>query len=295
MSSSTNRPVVVGIDGSASSDAALRWAVGAARRRHTRLRLVHAVDWSRSAASSAADAPSIDLLRDLGWSVLTTAMADLEDGDVAVETHLGDGRPAPVLLDEGRHAQLLVLGSRGRSDLVGLLSGSTSLQVAMHATCPVVVVRADGRDRSTGRSAGRVVVGVDGTEVSEPAIRFGFEEAADQGVGLTALHAWDWPYPDDGASREGQWAAAQEAEEAVLAERLAGWSEKYPDVHVTRVTRRADPAWALVHESAGAALTVVGTRGSGGFSGLMLGSVSHAVLHHADGPVAVVRTSGDRS
>ena len=292
MSSNARKPIVVGIDGSASSDAALRWAVVAARRRHTRLRLVHAIDWTRS-VGALEFMPSIDVRRDMAWSVLTTALVDLEDLDVPVETTLGQGRPAPVLLDEGRRAQMVVLGSRGRSDLVGLMTGSTSLQVAMHASCPVVVVRAGVPEQSDGRSAGRVVVGVDGSEISEAAIAFAFDEAAAMGVGLTALHAWEWPDKPADAAHAGLWSAAQEAEEAVLAERLAGWSEKYPDVDVTRVTRRADPAWALVHESAGAALTVVGSRGSGGFRGLLLGSVSHAALQYADSPVAVVRTGED--
>lgn len=291
MSHSSSAPIVVGIDGSSSADAALSWAVEAARLRHTRLRLVHAIDLTWT-ASSPAFAPPVDAQRDMAWSVLTTAMVDLEDVDVAVETSVGTGRPAPVLLEEAERAQLVVLGSRGRGDLVGLLTGSTSLQVAMHATCPVVVVRAGLPEPARGRSAGRVVVGVDGTEVSEAAIAFAFEEADLRRVGLTALHAWDWPEHVD-ATHHGLWAAAQEAEEAVLAERLAGWTEKFPDVDVTRVTRRADPAWALVDESAGAALTVVGSRGSGGFKGLLLGSVSHAALQHADAPVAVVRTRGD--
>jgi nucleotide-binding universal stress UspA family protein len=230
----------------------------------------------------------MDVRREMAWSVLTTAMVDLEDVEVRVETSLGEGRPARVLLDEGRSAQMVVLGSRGRSDLVGLLTGSTSIQVAMHATCPVVVVRADVGERPHGP----VVVGTDGTEISEAAIGFAFSEADAMRVGLTALHAWDLP---DGHLNDAdiRWAGVQEAEEAVLAERLAGWSEKYPGVDVTRVVKRADPAWALVRESASSALTVVGTRGSGGFKGLLLGSVSHAVLQHADSPVAVVRTTGD--
>lgn len=293
MSSPVRQPIVVGIDGSARSDAALRWAVDAARRRHTRLRLVHAIDWTKSPGSALAFTPSIDVQRDMAWSVLTMALADLADVDVPVESSLGVGRPAPVLLDEGWRAQMVVLGSRGRSDLVGLLTGSTSLQVAMHASCPVVVVRSGVPDQSKGRSAGLVVVGIDGSEISEAALAFAFEEADAMGVGLTALHAWQWQDKPADDAHAGVWAGAQEAEEAVLAERLAGWSEKHPDVFVIRVTRRADPAWALVHESAGAALTVVGSRGSGGFRGLLLGSVSHAVLQHADSPVAVVRTGED--
>ena len=292
MSHTASAPVVVGIDGSASAGAALDWAVAAARRHRTRLRLVNAIDLVRS-TSSPELLPPIDDLRDLAWSVLTSAMVDLEDVDVAVESSVGIGRPAPVLLDEAEKARVVVLGSRGRSDLLGLLTGSTSLQVAMHAPCPVIVVRAGLPELAGGRAAGRVVVGIDGTEVSESAIAFAFEEADAMRVGLIAVHAWEWPERHVDTAHGVPWAAVQEAEEAVLAERLAGWTEKYPDVEVTRVIRRADPASALVDESAGAALTVVGSRGSGGFRGLLLGSVSHAVLQHAGCPVAVVRTEGD--
>jgi nucleotide-binding universal stress UspA family protein len=294
MSRITSSTIVVGVDGSTSARTALAWAVDAARRRHSRLRLVHAVEIASPGRTSPGLKPPAHGERDLAWSVLTAAIADLDGLDVTVESHLGVGRPAPVILDQARDALMIVVGSRGRSDLAGLLTGSTSLQVSMHAPCPVVVVRDGVPENLHGRSTGRVVVGVDGSEVSESAIGFAFEEADIREVGLTAVHAWRW---SDQATHFPHlvWEDAQEEEQALLAQRLAGWGEKYPRVHVVQRTRRSDPALALIAESAGAALTVVGTRGSGGFKGLLLGSVSHAVLQCAYSPVAVVRTIGAES
>ena len=290
MSFTTRSPIVVGLDGSPSSDAALAWAIDAARRLRAPMRLIHAIDLTRYAGRWQDLTPAVDTQRDQARSVLAPALAGLKYGELAIESYVELGRPAAILLEQSANAQLVVVGSRGHGDLVGLLLGSTSLQVAMHADCPVIVVREPLPGQEPGRSAGRVVVGVDGTEVSEAAIRFAFEEADTRRLGLTALHAWQLPDAEFEVALPTEWAAAQERERAVLAERLAGWGEKYPDVDVIHKTRRADPASALVTESAGAALTVVGSRGAGGFRGLLLGSVSHAVLHHAGSPVAIVRT-----
>lgn len=290
MSFTTRSPIVVGLDGSPSSDAALAWATDAARRLRAPMRLIHAIDLTRYAGRWQDLTPAVDTQRDQARSVLAPALAGLKYGELAIESYVELGRPAAILLEQSANAQLVVVGSRGHGDLVGLLLGSTSLQVAMHADCPVIVVREPLPGQEPGRSAGRVLVGVDGTEVSEAAIRFAFEEADTRRLGLTALHAWQLPDAEFEVALPAEWAAAQERERAVLAERLAGWGEKYPDVDVIHKTRRADPASALVTESAGAALTVVGSRGAGGFRGLLLGSVSHAVLHHAGSPVAIVRT-----
>jgi len=290
MSFTTRSPIVVGLDGSPSSDAALAWAVDAARRLRAPMRLIHAIDLTRYAGRWQDLTPALDTQRDRARSVLAPALAGLKYGELAIESYVELGRPAAILIEQSANAQLVVIGSRGHGDLVGLLLGSTSLQVAMHADCPVIVVREPLPGQEPGRSAGRVLVGVDGTEVSEAAIRFAFEEADTRRLGLTALHAWQLPDAEFEVALPAEWAAAQERERAVLAERLAGWGEKYPDVDVIHKTRRADPASALVTEAAGAALTVVGSRGAGGFRGLLLGSVSHAVLHHAGSPVAIVRT-----
>jgi len=291
MESTTRAPIIVGLDGSAGADAALTWAAEAAHRRGVRLRLVHATELTASAGRRADRALPVETVGDMAWSVLTMALVELEDADLAVEAHLGSGHPTTVLLQQAQGAQMVVLGSRGHGAFVSLLLGSTSLQVVMHAPCPVVVVRPGAPDASEARSAGQVVVGVDGSELSDAAVRFAFEEADSRGVGLTGVHAWLTPPVDLDATGAELWQAAEQEERALLSARLARWSDKYPDVAVRQHVVRSDPVSALVAESAGALLTVVGSRGAGGFTGLLLGSVSHAVLHHAGSPVAVVRTT----
>ena len=293
MTPTSRSPIVVGLDGSPGADAALAWAVEAARRRKATLWLVHAKDLVRFGDRWLALLPPVET-QPMTWSVLTASLVELEDVDVADEPYLDLGPPVDVLLERARDAQMVVVGSRGHGGFVSLLLGSTSLQVAMRAPCPVVVVREPVVGGELGPSAGRVVIGVDGSAMSDAAIRFGFEEADSRGIGLTAVHAWQSPEITPDAAPSDVWRAAEEHERAVLAERLAGWVEKYPDVAVTQRTVHADAAAALVNESAGAALTVVGSRGDGGFTGLLLGSVSHAVLHYAGSPVAVARTDGER-
>jgi nucleotide-binding universal stress UspA family protein len=134
----------------------------------------------------------------------------------------------------------------------------------------VLVIR--GQDNAVGP----VVVGVDGSAGSGAAVGFAFEEAARRGTGLTAVHAWG---------------ALEGAESRVLSESLAGWSQRYPEVAVRQELVRGRPAAALIEQSRSAQLVVTGARGRGSFAGLLLGSVSQAVLHHAECPVVVVRTS----
>jgi nucleotide-binding universal stress UspA family protein len=185
---------------------------------------------------------------------------------------------------------VVVVGHRGLGGFTGLLVGSVGVQVAAHAAGPVVVVRP--HSAAAGASAGRVVVGIDGSPLSRAALGFGFEAAARRGVGLTAVHAWTEPVstgPGDMLPLVYDADDVDAEETRLLAEALAGWAEKYPDVPVDRKVVRGRAAEALVAESAGAALLVVGSPGRGGFTGLLLGSVSQAALHHADCPVAIVR------
>src|SRR5690606_3692092 len=168
----------------------------------------------------------------------------------------------------------------------GLLLGSVAVGLGGHARCPLVVVRAVQDSEPTAP----VVVGVDGSPLSDPALAFAFEAAAVRGVALEAVHAWRELVGDLDMATLLDWDAIETEERALLAERLAGWAEKYPDVPVRRVVTRERPARVLVEQSRGAQLVVVGSRGRGGFTGLVLGSVSHAVLHHAHCPVAVVRS-----
>jgi nucleotide-binding universal stress UspA family protein len=276
------RPVVVGVDGSAAATAALGWAVEEARRRSVPLQIVHVVDQRHSDAFTRANPLYVAEERRVAERVVDDAVMHVRGlaADVDVRPALEVGPPAVVLLARSAAAELMVVGSRGRGGFTGLLLGSTSLQVAMHASCPVVVLR------GPAAPADRIVVGVDGSPSSELAVRFAFDRAQQTARGLTAVQAWHAPAAHVEARSGGPERAGKE-QQALLAERLAPWRERYPEVDVVEKTPRGNAAAVLIGEPA--ELLVVGSHGRDGFGGLLLGSVSHAVLHHARCPVAVVR------
>jgi nucleotide-binding universal stress UspA family protein len=208
--------------------------------------------------------------------------------ELAVEQDVVDGLPVPVLSAEAARAQLVVLGDRGLGGFTGLLAGSVAVALATHAPCPVVVVRGP-TPGAPPPSDGPVVVGIDGSPTSEAALAFAFEAADLRGVPLVAVHTWTDYQMESTMTAVLEGDAIDADEHRLLAERLAGWGEKYPDVPVQRLVTRYRPARTLVEQSAHAQLVVVGSRGRGGFVGMLLGSVSHALLHHAGCPVAVVR------
>ncbi|KAA9159764.1 hypothetical protein FPZ12_019225 [Amycolatopsis acidicola] len=201
-----------------------------------------------------------------------------------VETEVSIAAPAKALLAESRGAQLLVLGMTGQSAFPGLMVGSLPAMLAAHAYCPVTVVRGESRP-------GPVVAGIDGGPLSDAVVGMAIEEAAHRGVPLIAAHAWSDADFDGGAVQPYfGWEPVAEAEKQVLAESLAGWQDKYPDVTVDRVAVRDRPRHLLLEWSRTAQLVVVGSRGRGGFAGLLLGSTGQALVHHAQGPVLVVRS-----
>ncbi|WP_433618699.1 universal stress protein [Dactylosporangium sp. CA-139114] len=271
--------VVVGVDGSHDGVRALQWAAADAARRHRPLHLVQACE--RQDAVPAAE------------RIISRAVVDARDvaADLRITTEIVAERPVPALLNAARHASLVVVGSRGFGGFAALLVGSTGLQLAAHAECPVVVVRRPGD--ADGPEAGRVVVGVDGSHDAGHALGFAFEQAAFRGAGLTAVHA----YWFSSAAEAGGIAAVvydedevREEQRRMAAESLAGWRERYPEADVRLNIVRGPAGGVLTDASGGAELLVVGARGHGGFPGLRLGSVSQAVLHHARCPVAVVRS-----
>ncbi|NMH97725.1 universal stress protein [Pseudonocardia acidicola] len=276
------RPIVVGVDGSEPSTHALEWAVDEARRRGRPLRLVHGLEHSGHPHAAEQE-------RAAAQEVVDTAVAQTAGSGLDVQPVLEVGSASAVLVKEGPDAEMIVLGARGHGGFGGLLLGSTSLQVAMHAACPVVVLRKGAEDVVDGPSAGRVVVGVDGSPHSQRAAGLAFEEAQSRGVGLTAVRSWLAPEIGITASPPVEWREAQRHEQEALSASLAEWRALYPSVEVVEKTVREDPAGALIDESAGAVLLAVGSHGRGGFGGLVLGSVSHAALHHAHCPVLVAR------
>lgn len=290
----TSQPIVVGIDGSASARHAARWAAAHAQRHGLPLRLVHTYEIPLGYPPGIVDPDTIrTAYREQGSHWLREARDAVSEiaPELDVDLALERAPVAPALVEESHRAAMIVLGTRGLGGFTGLLLGSTAVAVAGRAHCPVVVVR--GRHGEEPASLdGPVVVGVDGTLAGEAAIAFAFAEASSRGCPLIAVHTWTDSLVEEalaGGVTLDTRPLAERAEE-VLAERLAGWQEKYPEVTVTRDVVRDQPAAAVLRHAATAALVVVGTRGRGGFRGLILGSVSQHLLHHAPCPVAVVRT-----
>ena len=282
------RTVLVGVDGSPSAMRAVRWGAAEAARRETPLRLVLAFAWPHEALRRPGGQE--EMHRD---ALVTAARAQLDVAAAAavrdepgldVQQQLIVGSPIPVLAQEARRAQLLVLGDRGLGQVEGLLVGSVAGALAPHASCPVVVVRG-GDDPPASLP---VVVGVDGH--SDAAIAFAFEAAAARRVSVVAVHSWWQPvFEPEMAGVLFDREAIQAEEERILAQRMAGWTEKYPGVFVERRVIADSPARGLLEQARAAQLVVVGSRGRGGLASLVLGSVGNVLLHRSPCPVAVVR------
>jgi nucleotide-binding universal stress UspA family protein len=291
-----NEPVVVGVDGSPSSLDAVAAAAGEARLRGVGLRVVHAFLWPALPVSLGPSpmGPPEGGLRNAAERVVAQAVEHAREAEpeTEVEGEIAVGEPLTVLEARSHDAALVVVGSRGLGGFTGLLLGSTAVHLSSHSRCPVLVVR--GRPDPTGH----VLLGVDGSAAGEAAIGFAFAEAALRGAVLVAAHTWNnWTGPVSGGPAEPlplvyDVDMLRDEEERVLAEALSGWQAKYPDVTVRRELMEGRTRQALIEASGSAQLLVVGARGRGGFSGLLLGSVSQAVLHHAHCPVAVVRGPG---
>ena len=285
------RTVVVGVDGSPEALRAVRWAVPEARRRQAVLQLVTALAWTEDpkvGLPALSKAPYGQYLREAAEKGLAAAadVATEVDPDVPVEREVVLGFPAGALLERSQSAELLVVGDHGRGRIASAVAGSVALSVAARSACPVVVVRGAIPD-----GALPVVVGIDGTPLSEAAIPFAFDAAAARHVPLIAVHTWLDEINDPALAELVDWQTAAVRAEEVLAERLAGWGEKYPDVPVQRLVARGRAGHALLDEAARAQLAVVGSRGHGEIAGLLLDSVSNALVHGAGCPVAIVRSA----
>ncbi|MFI9152442.1 universal stress protein [Streptomyces sp. NPDC053367] len=287
-------PVIVGVDGSTSSLAAVDVAAREALLRGAPLRIVHAFGHPSAHPPSGA-AP---------WSPGDFGLEPMVRGEVAraeerahetapgveVTRSVVSGDTVEVLEIESRSAALTVLGSRGLTGFSGLLLGSTAVHLAAHGHCPLMVVR--GRPDP----AGPVLLAVDGSPAGEAAVEFAFAEAALRKAPLVALHVWNtWSeraYEGPGDPLTAVVADAdrlREAEQHLLEEAVARCRTAYPRVAVELRLVRSRVRNALIDASRDAQLIVAGARGRDGFTGLLLGSVSQALLHHAHCPVAVVR------
>jgi len=278
----TTYGVLVGYDGSASSDQALNWAVREAKARGTVLTVCLAwTEWYDAMPASAVAPGDVaaDHARRAAEHVAAGGLRMAQDllGGQNVRLLVIYGSPAAVPCDHSAVADMVVVGSRGRGGMSRLLLGSVGLQVAAHAQGRVIVVR--GHWRPHGCVPGPVVLGADGSACSRAAAAFAFEEAALRNAPLLAVCALaDTPGSLGGSGR------MQEGFEQVI----GPLEKQHPEVTVLRQISPGAPRDALLAAAYHAQMLVMGARGLGGIHGMMLGSVSHAVLHHAPCPVAVV-------
>lgn len=289
MSMATNTAVVVAVDGSKQALVAVRWAARTAKRANRPLHIVSASPGLAPRFSLRPLSAEEEIHRaakeyaDRATSEAAEAAEKAAPG-VRTERDVIEGKPSLVLRQVSSRAYLLVVGRRGLGGVRGLLMGSVSTDVAAHADCPVVVVPAEG-----GSAEGPVVIGVDGSPVSTEAIEQGFQQAEFLDTSVTAVHAYG------GFSGQAYFADSravltrmrEEAEEA-LGSQLAGHREDHPDVQVESVVTTGHPAEQISELSEQAQLVVLGSRGRGGFRGLVLGSTSQAVLQVAACPVMII-------
>ncbi|GAB1639937.1 universal stress protein [Krasilnikovia sp. MM14-A1259] len=301
---SADPAVLVGTDGSEGAQAAVRWAAVEAVRRDTDLIILHAHDesWARlprdrGRQARFAPAAVIDLTGNEAEAVVSAARAAAQAiaPRLAVHTEVVAGDPVQALLSRAPEVGVIVVGHRGRDGFTSLMLGSVSQRVATHSACPTVVVR--GRDMAIG---GPVVVGVDGSADSDHVLEAAFTAAAARRAPLLAILAYPMLLPAVGFGAPSpipvELEQLQSDAEQELEQSLAPWRAKFPEVTVqTRVTG-GGAARQLVGASHSAQLVVVGSHGSGVVTGVLLGSVSLQVLHHADCPVLVARAvTSDRT
>ncbi|MFJ2666354.1 universal stress protein [Nocardia fluminea] len=286
MPAPTIRPVVVGVDGSESALAAVRWAAHAAMLRGAPLHAVHAM----SSGWDLGDHLGVIALHDHGFHTAgkaalaaaeAVAIAETAPYPLTVSTSLVSPAPVSALRREARHGQLLVVGARGLGKFERTVLGSVSGALARHSKCPLVII--PGAQPPVSRQL-PVLVGVDGSPASHRAVRFAIEEASRRGVGLTAISVWMDSRP--GVSSAEMTANAHN----LLSRSLAGYGESFAEVPVTRLVVKGDPAHRLLRAATEAQLIVLGH--TGGLTRAVHGSVSRTVLHTTTTPFVLVGQQG---
>jgi nucleotide-binding universal stress UspA family protein len=290
-SPTTLHGIIVGIDGSSWAKDAVQWAAREAIRHNVPLTLIHVLPSPLVMTWPDLPLPAsfLEWPREEGRTIIRDAIVVAEavtGHSIQIDSDMVAGPAVAALADLSKEAQMVVVGCHGRGRLHQVM-GSVSAGLIHHAHCPVVIVH-DDDPLIADPDFASVVVGIDGSPASESATAIAFDEASRRGVSLVALHASsDW----SGRQRPNIWPAVEQRGHEVLAERLAGWQERYPDVDVHRVVVVDNAAEHLVERSKRAQLVVVGSHGRGGFAGMLLGSVSSAVAQSVRIPIIVARAS----
>ena len=284
--------ILVGVDGSDMAVNAVRWAAKTAKLEGADLKIVSAYTTTTSDYAPGLVIPQdvIDAIRGEVSKYVQDAAKVAEEVAPGLTIHgsIAEGDAAHVMIDFSADAEMVVLGSRGLGGLKGLFLGSVSTSVAAHAKTKVVIIPTEAT-----LGDGPVVVGIDDSKVSDGAVAEAYRQADLRKAELIAVHTWT---PLDADALHGFGLSADEIDQmsdqavGAVSERMAGYGTDYPDVEVKRVVIPEEPGKAIL-EAAGdsAALIVMGSRGRGGFTGLLLGSRSKKVLHHAQVPVMIVR------
>lgn len=307
--------IVVGVDGSDQSICALVWAAQEAERRRTTLHLVAAYTVPIFAASGLDGGyATVDdaVIREGAETVLKQAATKIAHRNIDMHATVETGDAAGVLMELSEDAELVVVGSRGRGGFVGRLLGSVSSALPAHAKCPTVTIplccapRLEEagvpapQDRSGGPSLRAdevekiVVVGVDGSEQARAAVLVAAEQAVRWGMPLRVICAVP---PFTGSLAWVPTPLDRDALHADIEVQLQAGREwlgsHFPGLEITSRLYDGAPVEVLIEASRNCELMVVGTRGRGGFAGMLLGSTSQGVLHHAKGPLMVVPDHAD--
>lgn len=283
--------IVVGIDESEAAAAAADWAADEAQRRHAVLRLVHGYVLPQNAGYPDYESLPNDMqfeIRQQSQRLLDRVGSALTAGrpDLSVDTLATYARAATAVRTASEHAILTVVGAGSAARIPGVPVGSVALAVASSNPVPVAVIHTG----FAGQPSGPVVVGVDGSRLSDTAIGFAFDEASVRGAELVAVHAWSDFFLDGRLqSPLVDPKVLLQEERALLSECLAGCRERYPEVVVRHILVRKSPSAALLEYAAEAQVIVVGSHGRGGFTRMLLGSNSRALISHARCPVIVAR------
>ena len=293
MSTAIERPgIVVGVDGSCAAQVAVDWAARDAALRDLSLTVVHIATGLETWPKMSLPAGFGEWQRNRGHQIIDEAVHIASEAargagqHLPIKTEMYYSATIPTLIDMSRDAEMVVVGRGGQGRAIGVLLGSVSSGVTRHAHCPVAVIH-DEDPLMPYPAKAPVLVGVDGSPAAEWATEIAFDEASRRGVDLVALRAWS----DAGAADYPglNWSSMKSSEDEFLTGHLAGWQDRYPDVRIHRLVVCDQPARQLIEQSEKAQLVVVGSRGRGGIAGMLLGSVSAAVIQSARMPVIVAR------